>query len=91
MISLDEVDAFVGQEIREVHPFGVIDFRLRDEIEVLAHRHDGFIEPALRGVVRGVLADVPLAVHRRCVPGGLHHVADRFPIEWQILHVVHGA
>src|SRR5262245_58781692 len=91
LVSPDEIERLVGEKIGEVGPLWVVDRRLRDEVEVLAHGRDSLVEAALGGMVFPRLTKVPLAEQRCCVPGLLECLRHRDLFEGHLLDVVHRA
>ncbi len=53
LVPADEVHRFVGQPVGEISVFGMIDGRLRLEMEMLLHGGDGLVEAALARMMGG--------------------------------------
>ena len=89
LVAADEIHGFVGEEIAQVGALRISDFRVGDEIEMHAHRDDGFIEAASARMMFGVFAEVPFAEHAGGVAGLFEGLSDGDFVERQFLHVVH--
>ena len=90
LVAADEIHGLVGEKIAEVGALRITHLRVRDEIEMHAHRDDGLVEAALARMMCGVLAEVPFAEHAGGVAGLLEGLGDGDFVERQFRDVVHG-
>ena len=64
VMTLDEIERVVGQEIRQVLPLRIIDFGIGGEIEVFSVGFDGLSEAALGWMEFFPISQVPFTEHR---------------------------
>lgn len=91
LISGDEIDSAIGQEVGEVLAGGVVDGWRCLEIEVFSVGDDGFVEAALGWVVGPMLSEVPFAEHACGVTGLLQLFGEDGSIEGQFGDIFDGA
>src|SRR5687767_10107572 len=62
-VSPDEIDGAVGQEIGKVRARRVVGLWIGFEVEMLARRDNGLVEPSLARMMCARIAQMPFAKH----------------------------
>ena len=88
LVALDEVDGLVRQEVRQVLALRVGRLGRRLKIEMAPRGLDGFVEAALRRVVFGRIAQMPLPEHRGRITRLLELVGEGVALEGELGDVV---